>query len=88
MNLAVSNIAWAPHDRLAAYALLGADGAVSLHRLDYDAAAARAAMEAVGLTQGYHAALTTGWWPSEDCLPKTMRRQGADWRKTAAAAGE
>lgn len=26
MNLAVSNIAWAPHDRLAAYALLGENG--------------------------------------------------------------
>ena len=56
------------------YALLTGDGAVSLHRLDYDAAGARAAMEAAGLAQGYHAALTTGWWPSEETLPEAMRR--------------
>ncbi len=63
-----------PHDENAAteYAVLHADG-VQLHKLDYDAATARSAMEAAGLTQGYHAALTTGVWPSEDVLPETLR---------------
>lgn len=58
------------------YARLDADGAVSLHRLEYDAAAARAAMEAAGLVQGYHAALTDGWWPSQETLPERMRQRG------------
>ncbi|QFT93175.1 Calcineurin-like phosphoesterase superfamily domain protein [Roseovarius sp. THAF9] len=55
------------------YALLR-DGAVSLHKLDYDCAAARADMQAAGLIQGYDAALATGYWPSEDVLPAALRR--------------
>ena len=45
-------------------------------RLDYDADAAAAAMEARGLTQGYNHALRSGWWPSEDILPQALRRTG------------
>ncbi|MCT4609727.1 MAG: metallophosphatase family protein [Pelagimonas sp.] len=42
--------------------------------LEYDVAGAVEAMEKAGLTQGYHRALTTGWWPSEDVLPPELRR--------------
>ncbi|SLN10632.1 Calcineurin-like phosphoesterase superfamily domain protein [Pseudoruegeria aquimaris] len=64
-----------PHDGRpqTRYAVLGADGARIL-RLAYDAAAARRAMEEAGLTQGYHAALTSGIWPSEEILPDALRR--------------
>lgn len=50
------------------------DGEVVIERLAYDHRAARAAMEAAGLTQGYHETLTTGLWPSEDVLPDALRR--------------
>ncbi|PCJ75592.1 MAG: diadenosine tetraphosphatase [Rhodobacteraceae bacterium] len=50
------------------------DGAPRIHRLTYDFETARQAMENAGLTQGYHEALTTGLWPSEDSLPPSMRR--------------
>ncbi len=33
-----------------------------------------AAMERAGLTQGYHSALRSGYWPSEDVLPPELRR--------------
>ncbi|NNL72843.1 MAG: metallophosphoesterase [Silicimonas sp.] len=49
-------------------------GEVTMHRLHYDHAAARDAMERVGLTQGYHETLETGIWPSEDVLPPELRR--------------
>lgn len=45
-----------------------------IHRLAYDFETARQAMETAGLTQGYHEALSTGLWPSEDTLPASMRR--------------
>ncbi len=63
-----------PHDGRAAtrFVTLHA-GRAQIHRLNYDAAAARAGMEAAGLTQGYHASLTTGLWPSTDILPPEMR---------------
>ncbi|MDU8913018.1 metallophosphoesterase family protein [Aestuariicoccus sp. MJ-SS9] len=51
------------------------DGRAELLRLTYDAAAARTRMIDAGLTQGYHEALITGFWPSEDVLPASMRRQ-------------
>jgi predicted phosphodiesterase len=41
--------------------------------LDYDAAAAAAAMRAKGLPEGYAAALETGIWPSLDILPAADR---------------
>lgn len=63
-----------PHDgsRNTAFMTLEA-GQVSLHRLSYDVDAAVRDMEAVGLTQGYHTALRTGHWPSEDVLPSDLR---------------
>lgn len=45
-----------------------------IKNLDYDFSTARQKMEEVGLTQGYHKALSSGFWPSEDTLPKSMRR--------------
>ena len=48
------------------------DDGPTLHRLSYDAAGAAAAMS--GRASPYAAALTTGWWPSEDVLPLTLRR--------------
>lgn len=44
-------------------------GTPTFHRLTYDQDAASDAMVAAGLTQGYHRALVTGYWPSEDVLP-------------------
>ncbi|APX88723.1 diadenosine tetraphosphatase [Brevirhabdus pacifica] len=63
-----------PHDGRAATRFATLDkGRVLFHRLEYDAQAARQAMEAAGLTQGYHATLTDGSWPSTDILPAEMR---------------
>ncbi len=66
-----------PHDGRpdTRYAVLK-DGEVVIERLAYDHEGARAAMEEAGLTQGYHATLTTGIWPSEDVLPPSLRRGG------------
>ncbi|QMU56861.1 MAG: metallophosphoesterase [Boseongicola sp.] len=65
-----------PHDGRQAtrYAVL-TDGEVVFERLNYDAEGARRAMELAGLTQGYHEAITSGIWPSEDVLPPGLRRQ-------------
>ena len=65
-----------PHDGRpeTRYAVL-TDGEVIIERLSYDHTKARSAMERAGLTQGYHEALTTGIWPSEDVLPASLRRQ-------------
>lgn len=54
------------------YAIL--DQGVTLHDLAYDHTAAHGAMVAAGLTQGYHDALLSGYWPSEDVLPSSLRR--------------
>lgn len=64
-----------PHDGRQAtrYAVLEG-GEVIIHRLDYDAARARERMEAAGLVQGYHRALESGLWTSEDVLPPELRR--------------
>jgi len=51
-------------------------GAVRFERLAYDHKAAKAAMEVAGLTQGYEKTLASGWWPSEDTLPKRLKRGG------------
>jgi len=46
--------------------------------LDYDHAAAAAAMRMAGLPEGYAAALGSGIWPSCDVLPPAERaRRGA-----------
>lgn len=50
------------------------DGQITLHKLDYDHAGAHASMQAAALTQGYDAALATGYWPSEEVLPASLRR--------------
>ena len=64
-----------PHDGRpeTRYAVLE-NGEVTIHRLEYDHSAAGAAMEEVGLTQGYQETLSTGIWPSEDALPVELRR--------------
>jgi predicted phosphodiesterase len=49
-------------------------GAPVIHDLSYDHAAAHAAMQAAGLTQGYDAGLLSGYWPSEEVLPPELRR--------------
>jgi hypothetical protein len=49
-------------------------GDIRIERLRYDVAGAHDAMIAAGLTQGYHTALTRGLWPSEDILPRALRR--------------
>ncbi|MEM6588598.1 MAG: metallophosphoesterase family protein [Pseudomonadota bacterium] len=58
--------------------LLLREGRASLWEEPYDHKAAHAAMVAAGLTQGYHEALLTGYWPSEDVLPPDLRRDALD----------
>ena len=43
------------------------------HELSYDAAQAASRMQKHGLTQGYHQSLLTGYWPSEDVVPRDLR---------------
>ena len=64
-----------PHDgRRGGRFVVLEDGRAMIHRLDYDADAARLAMIGAGLDQGYHDALVTGFWPSESVLPRRLRR--------------
>ena len=74
-----------PHDggRAARYAVMSDDG-VRIARLDYDAAGAATRMVAVGLTQGYHDSLLSGYWPSEDVLPPALRRSAPVSASTSA----
>lgn len=64
-----------PNDgrRQTRYMLLTERGA-RIERLDYDVHGAMTAMQSAGLVQGYDQALKTGIWPSQDILPKQMRR--------------
>ncbi len=55
------------------YAVLH-QGAVRFARLSYNYSAAKAAMQAVGLVQGYEQTLASGWWPSQDVLPTRLRQ--------------
>ena len=41
-------------------------------KLEYDVNSAFQAMQATSLIQGYHSTLRTGYWPSEEILPKEM----------------
>ena len=50
------------------------DGVATICDLNYDVTGAFSAMETAGLTQGYHTALTSGIWPSQDVLPPELRR--------------
>lgn len=55
------------------YIKMDADG-IEVFELDYDYLGAKQEMEKVGLMQGYHDCLQTGFWPSEETLPPEMRR--------------
>ncbi|MDA8811218.1 MAG: metallophosphoesterase family protein [Amylibacter sp.] len=46
---------------------------IKINRLEYDINAAYQAMQATSLIQGYHNTLKTGYWPSQDTLPVSMR---------------
>ncbi|WP_319799739.1 metallophosphoesterase family protein [Roseobacter weihaiensis] len=63
-----------PHDgaQQTRYGVLDG-GEVLIHRLSYDVEAAHAAMLRAGLNQGYHTALRSGYWPSEEVLPAELR---------------
>lgn len=60
---------------------------LEFHTLDYDAAQAFEQMKAVGLTQGYHDGLVTGYWPSEDVLPEGLRVPLSERASSACASG-
>lgn len=64
-----------PHDggTDTVFAVLGPAGVV-FETLAYDVKGAVAAMQAAGLAPDYAKALQSGYWPSEDILPKSMRR--------------
>ncbi len=52
------------------------NGGLEFERLTYDVSGAVAAMKTAGLAAaGYAKALTSGYWPSQDVLPKSMRRK-------------
>lgn len=59
-----------PHTRF----LLLEQGHPVIRRLECDSSAAQQAMLSRGLTQGYHIAVVSGLWPSEDILPPALRR--------------
>ncbi|MBV7409702.1 metallophosphoesterase [Maritimibacter sp. DP1N21-5] len=58
------------------FVVLDGQGA-HIRRLNYDPAPSVTAMRRAGLTQGYDRALLSGIWPSQEVLPLTMRRRGA-----------
>ncbi|MDC3303847.1 metallophosphatase family protein [Amylibacter sp.] len=43
------------------------------NKLEYDINSAYQAMQATSLIQGYHSTLKTGYWPSQETLPLSMR---------------
>ena len=77
MNAGV--IGMPPHDGApdTRYAVLD-QGGFDIRTLSYDVEGAVTDMVAAGLTQGYHRALRTGFWPSEDVLPQDLRVSGLD----------
>mgnify|MGYP000238771888 FL=1 len=72
----VGVIGMPPHDGTSQteYVQLKSDGKCYFNKLSYDVGSAVKAMEKAGLTQGYHLALQSGIWPSEDVLPDALRR--------------
>lgn len=58
---------------LTEYAVLQG-GQSEIANLTYDYNAAYEAMCAAGLIQGYHKALLSGYWPSEEVLPSSLRK--------------
>ncbi len=63
-----------PHDGDTRTRFVLIDKQPEIHHLTYDWQSAQSAMRDAGLTQGYDTALETGYWPSEDILPETLRR--------------
>jgi predicted phosphodiesterase len=65
-----------PHDGRpqTRFVLLEAGGRVVVERLAYDPTPTVAAIVAAGLVQGYDRTMNTGIWPSEDVLPRELRR--------------
>ena len=65
-----------PHDATpnTEFLRISETGQFSFEKLEYDVGGAQNAMIKAGLTQGYHRALSTGIWPSEDVLPQLLRR--------------
>ena len=63
-----------PHDgrQSTRFAVLDGGEVIFLH-LQYDASMAAAKMAGAGLTQGYEKSLLSGYWPSEDVLPPSLR---------------
>ena len=55
------------------YGILDA-GSFTIHDLSYDHQTAQNVMINAGLDQGYHTALETGYWPSDEVLPMDLRR--------------
>ncbi len=49
------------------------NGRAQIHKLRYDHLTAQARMVTAGLIQGYHTALSSGIWPSQDVLPENLR---------------
>ncbi len=47
---------------------------IQFERLSYDHQKASDRMRQVGLVQGYEKSLISGYWPSQDILPKKLRR--------------
>jgi predicted phosphodiesterase len=75
MNAGV--IGMPPHDGApdTRYAILEQDAFI-IRTLSYDVEGAVADMQAAGLTSGYHDALRSGFWPSQDVLPQDLRVSG------------
>lgn len=65
-----------PHDGApeTRYIRVAPGGTIRPGKLSYDVEHASEAMHRAGLFQGYHAALKSGIWPSEDILPTALRR--------------
>ncbi|WP_293447608.1 metallophosphoesterase family protein [Planktotalea sp.] len=65
-----------PHDGTSQteFLRISHEGQIYFEKLTYDVSGAVADMVSAGLTQGYHRALQTGIWPSEDVLPDALRR--------------
>ena len=55
--------------------LVLAEEDLRIESLGYDHETASKKMIAAGLIQGYHSALASGWWPSEEVLPRALRRR-------------
>lgn len=61
------------------FAVVAADGP-RIEQLDYNWLGAATAMRQAGLVQGYERTLETGRWPSEEVLPRRLRRTAAGAR--------